>query len=123
MSALGHLRTSIRLQLMSAFHPKADIHSTADNVRFVPKSDVRAAAKAPLFDDLVRGREQLRRHGYVEHPGGLEIEGKRELRGEFHREVAGFFATQDSCGVCDKTGKPFFRNLRIPDQNAGRNES
>ena len=36
-------------------------------------------ANAPLFDDLVGGGEQQRRHGEAEHPGSLEVDDQLEL--------------------------------------------
>ena len=40
-SALGQSRTSVRLWLMSAIHPKADMHRAFLHVRFVPIADMR----------------------------------------------------------------------------------
>jgi len=41
MSALGHKRTLGRLYVMSALPPKADIVGRDDDVRYVPKADIR----------------------------------------------------------------------------------
>src|SRR5260370_41417159 len=52
-SELGHSQTSLRLQLMSAFPPKADIPSATDNARFVPLPASCIAANCASFDNLV----------------------------------------------------------------------
>jgi hypothetical protein len=58
MSALGQKRTLIRLDLMSALPPKADIPKRRLDVRFVPKADSCAAAKTvSIRDDLVGAAE------------------------------------------------------------------
>src|SRR5258708_32029413 len=41
MSAVGQLQTSVRLRLMSAFHPKADVPSSRGDVCLVPNADTR----------------------------------------------------------------------------------
>src|SRR5215469_2209168 len=41
MSALGQKRTSEHVQSMSALPPTADIGTEAQNVRYVPKADIR----------------------------------------------------------------------------------
>jgi hypothetical protein len=40
MSALGQKRTLRLVRLMSALPPKADIHKSNWDVRFVPKADI-----------------------------------------------------------------------------------
>jgi hypothetical protein len=45
MSALGQKQTSLFAQVMSALPPKADIERHDRHVRFVPKADIRIAAK------------------------------------------------------------------------------
>ena len=46
MSALGQKQTfSASLAGMSALPPKADIETQSRDIRFVPKADIRAAAK------------------------------------------------------------------------------
>jgi hypothetical protein len=45
MSALGQKQTFKRLRLMSALLPKADMVADDRDVRFVPKADIRDAAK------------------------------------------------------------------------------
>ena len=46
--------------LMSALPPKADIGLRRSDVRFVPKADIRIAAKSTLLDHLVGAGEQGR---------------------------------------------------------------
>ena len=66
MSALGHKRTLVRVHMMSALPPKADIGTQSWNVRFVPNSDVGLLvsiiqiselfwSKRPTLDHFVRG--------------------------------------------------------------------
>jgi hypothetical protein len=78
-AALGQKQTWDCRSLMSALPPKADIAARRLNVRFVPIADSCRAANRSLFDDLVGGREQRRRHGKAEHPGGLMIDDQLEL--------------------------------------------
>jgi hypothetical protein len=40
MSALGQKQTSVRVRVMSALPPKADIRQRSCDVRFVPKADI-----------------------------------------------------------------------------------
>jgi len=42
MSALGQKRTLVRVHMMSALPPKADIGTRPRNVRFVPTADIQA---------------------------------------------------------------------------------
>jgi hypothetical protein len=44
---------------MSALPPKADKRQTSRHVRFVPKADIRAAAKTSDFDHVIGDREVL----------------------------------------------------------------
>jgi hypothetical protein len=46
----------------------------------VPKADIRAAAKVPLFDHLIGARVQRGRHVNVERLGGPKIEHHFERR-------------------------------------------
>jgi len=43
MSALGHKRTSDRVQALSGLPPKADIHRRERHVRFVPIADMQCS--------------------------------------------------------------------------------
>ena len=54
MSALGHKRTFVHVQTMSALPPKADIHDWDRDVRFVPKADSRTAVKNVAIRSLRR---------------------------------------------------------------------
>jgi hypothetical protein len=66
---------------MSALPPKADIRHRDGHVRFVPKADIRIAAKKnPLFDHLVGGGEQFGWDVEAECPGGIEVDYKFKLR-------------------------------------------
>ena len=50
----------LRVHIMSALPPKADIVWHRGNVRFVPKADIlRCSKRTPLFDHLVGAGEQL----------------------------------------------------------------
>ena len=51
---------------------------------------------APLFDDLVGGSEQIGRHAEAERLGGLEIDGKLELRRQLHGQVGRLLALEDA---------------------------
>jgi hypothetical protein len=46
MSALGQKQTSAHARVMSAIPPKADIGTQPQNVRFVPKADIRLLINA-----------------------------------------------------------------------------
>jgi len=52
-----------------------------------------------LFDHLVGGREQRRRHSEAEHPGGLGVDDQFELRRLHHRQVRGLRALEDAAGI------------------------
>src|SRR5262245_18814608 len=52
-----------------------------------------------LFDHLVGGGKYCRRHGEVEHPGGLGIDDQLELRGLYDWQVRGLHALEDAAGV------------------------
>jgi hypothetical protein len=54
MSALGHKRTFLVQNIMSALHLKADMCSALGDVGFLPKADI-----APLLDQLVSEREKI----------------------------------------------------------------
>src|SRR5258708_31342787 len=55
----------------------------------LPKPDLRAAPKEPLFDHLVGAGEQRRRHVEAERLGRLEINGELEFRWQHHRQIGG----------------------------------
>src|SRR5262245_47705649 len=69
MSALGQKQTSRRHWVMSALPPEADINRPGDDVRFVPKADIRW-----LFDQLISP------HGNAECLGGLEVQEQLNFR-------------------------------------------
>ena len=52
-----------------------------------------------LFDHLVGGGEQRRRHGEAKHPGGLVIDDQLELRRLHDRQVCGLGALEDARGI------------------------
>jgi hypothetical protein len=51
---------------------------------------------APLFDRLVGGREQRRRHVNAEEPGGLQVDHQLESGRLHHRHVSGLEALEDA---------------------------
>jgi hypothetical protein len=57
MSALGQKQT-LKIRVMSALPPKADIETQARDVRFVPKADILRCEKMSLFDHFVGASEE-----------------------------------------------------------------
>ena len=72
-------RTSPAYSAMSALPPKADKLQRFRDVRFVPKADLRTAAKNRLFDHPIGKCEELRSNCEPERPGGLEVDDQVEL--------------------------------------------
>src|SRR5258708_37986152 len=62
----------------------------------LPKPDLRAAPKEPLFDHLVGAGEQRRRHVEAERLGRLEINGELEFRWQHHRQIGGAWPPSES---------------------------
>jgi hypothetical protein len=90
---------------MSALPPKADIAEHRRDVRFVPIADSYGAANRSLFDNLVGGREQRRRHGKAEHPGGLMIDDQLELARLYDRQIGRLHALEDAAGIDPELAK------------------
>src|SRR5262245_41669748 len=78
---------------MSGLPSKADIAGCYGHVRFVPEADIR------LFDHLVRGREQARRHGEAEHPGRLSADDQLELGRLNHRQFRRLGTLEDAADI------------------------
>ena len=73
MSALGQKQTFWPFIAMSALPPKADIGSTCQDVRFVPKGDQRHRSKRVLIEHLVRSGEQRLWYFHAERLSGVLI--------------------------------------------------
>ena len=56
----------------------------------------RQLASLQLLDDLVSEGEQRVWHGEAERLGGLEIDGKFDLRNLLQRQIGGFFTFQNT---------------------------
>ena len=80
MSALGQKRTLSDISAMSALPPKADIGSTCQDVRFVPKADIprRSEGRMSLFDHLVGVDDKRLRNREAECLRSLEIQNQLE---------------------------------------------
>jgi hypothetical protein len=59
MSALGQKQTSASRLLMSALPPKADIGSTCQDVRFVPKADILHCGKKCRYSIILSARASI----------------------------------------------------------------
>jgi hypothetical protein len=66
-------------QRMSALPPKADMVEHGCDVRFVPLSDICAAAKMTLFDHLVGTGKERRWNLEAERLRSLEVDRKLEF--------------------------------------------
>jgi hypothetical protein len=73
--------------VMSALPPKADVCSATAHVCFGPIADIGC-----LFDYLVSGLLQMRRHGEAKRLGGLEVDYEHELGWCLYRKTAWIFA-------------------------------
>ena len=58
-----------------------------------------AAAKTTLFDHLVGGSEQRRRHLEAERFGGFLVDYQLEFGRQLHRQVCGLFPLEDAVGI------------------------
>src|SRR5262245_25360883 len=83
----------------TALPPKADIAERNHHVRFVPKGDIRSAAKSRLFNHLVGAREQRRRHVDAKHLRSLEIDHQLELGRPLDRQVRRLSALENLPGI------------------------
>jgi hypothetical protein len=72
---------------MSALPPKADIAECDWDVSFVPKAALSRRSKNTLFDNLVGGREQRRRHRQAKRPCSLEVDGQFEFCRLLDRQI------------------------------------
>jgi hypothetical protein len=81
---------------MSALPPRADIKSDGGHVRFVPKADIRAAAKSnAIRSPRRRGRE----HDWdceTERLGGLHFDDEFDFRRLVHWQVRRVLALEEA---------------------------
>jgi hypothetical protein len=87
MSAWGHSR-QFGIGRESACLPISDMSRGCQIRRDVPITDICSAANCSLFDYLVGGGEQGRRHGEAQRLRGDEIDDKIELGWLLDRNVA-----------------------------------
>ena len=87
-------RTRIE-HILSALPPLATEERTFGIGSFVPESDIRIAATAPLFDHLVGNSEQFIRHVEAQCLGGVQVDDQLELGRLHDRKISGLLALED----------------------------
>ena len=65
----------------------------------MPKADIPRCGKKSLFDHLVDGGEQRRRHSETEDASGLDVDDQLEFGCLHHRQVGRFLALEDAADV------------------------
>src|SRR5271169_2286490 len=84
---------------LSAMIQKRTNYCDAAIVRFVPIAADAPQQTVSLFDHLVGGGEQSRRHGEAERLGGLEVDEKFDLGGPLDWQVRRLLALEYAAGI------------------------
>ena len=73
---------------------------------------------ASLFDHLIGGGEQRRRHSKAEHPGGRGVDDQLEFRRLQHRQIGRFRALEDAAGIDADLAKRIAQTCAVAHQPA-----
>jgi hypothetical protein len=75
-----------------------------------------------LFDHLVGGGKQRRRHGEAERLGSFEVDHQLELCRRLNRKLIWFLTPDDAISICCRTAKTVIGVVSVRQQSATRRE-
>jgi pimeloyl-ACP methyl ester carboxylesterase len=102
--------------------PDASVARSAPPFLSLTVRDIWRHLAPRLFDHLVGGHEQARRHGQAERFRGLEVERGFELGRRLHRKIGRFVAAQDAVDIGCRLPKMLDEVDPVGHEPAGRDE-